>query len=192
MILQRYQFSRIRSVVGLSLLMAITSVRAHLMVEQHGTINFANGGAFLVLSVPVSAFDGVDDDGDGALSVRELGRHITEVEQQFYNSVQLLGGRGEPLPLQGLLMSLAPSDHAAASPAKQLIAFGRFAVTGAMTSLDLRITLQGKNSEEKSISVTATRDRRSQEMVFTPDRQYHSIFPATILNKSFAEQVTTF
>ena len=149
MILQRRRLGLIRFVTGLSVLMAITSVRAHLMVEQHGTINFANGGAFLVLSVPVSAFDGVDDNGDGALSARELDQHSAEVEQQFYDSVQLLDGRGEPLPLQGLLMSLVSPDHAPAAPARQLIAFGRFPVTDAMTSLDLRIVLQGEASEEK-------------------------------------------
>ena len=187
MILQRRRLGLIRFVTGLSVLMAITSVRAHLMVEQHGTINFANGGAFLVLSVPVSAFDGVDDDGDGALSPRELDQHSAEVEQQFYDSVQLLNGRGEPLPLQGLLISLVSPDHAPTAPARQLIAFGRFPVTDAMTSLDLRIVLQGETSEEKNISITATREGSSQEMVFTPDRQHHSIFPTTFVNKKLME-----
>jgi hypothetical protein len=187
MILQRHGLGLIRLVTGLSLLMVITSVRAHFMVEQHGTINFTNGGAFLVLSVPVSAFDGVDDDGDGALSARELGQHTAEVEQQFYDSVQLLNGRGESLPLQGLLMSLVSTDHAPTAPARQLIAFGRFAVTDAITPLDLRIVLQGKTSEEKNITITATRDGSSQEMVFSPDRQHHSIFSATFVNKNLAE-----
>jgi hypothetical protein len=187
MIPQRY-FRRVaRFVAAICMMVAVTSVRAHLMVEQHGTINFANGGAFLVLSIPVSAFDGVDDDGDSALSARELGQHTAEVEQQLYDSVQLLDGTGEPLPLQGLLMSLVPPDHSPSAPARQLLAFGRFPVTAAMTSLGLRIALQGENPEEKNISITATRDGSSQEMVFTPDRQYHSIFPATFVNRNLTE-----
>jgi hypothetical protein len=187
MILPRHYLGLIRFVTGLGVLMAITSVRAHLMVEQHGTINFTNGGAFLVLSVPVSAFDGIDDDGDGALSVRELGQYTVEVKQQVYDSVQLLDGRGEPLPLQGLLISLVSPDHAPTVPARQLIAFGRFPVTDTMTSLGLRIALQGEAPEEKNISITATRDGSSQEMTFTPDRQYHLIFPSTFVHRNLTE-----
>ena len=184
MIPQHYFRRYARFVAAICMMTAVTSVRAHLMVEQHGTVNFANGGAFLVLSIPVSAFDGVDDD---ALSARELGQHTAEVEQQLYDCVQLLGGTGEPLPLQGLLMSLVPPDHAPSAPARHLIAFGRFPVTDAMTSLGLRIALQGETPEEKNISITATRDGSSQEVVFTPDRQYHSIFPATFVNRNLTE-----
>ena len=76
-----------RLVITIFLLMSVTTLHAHLMVEQHGTINFANGGAFLVLSVPVSAFSGVDDDGDGALSAVELSRHSKVVEEQLHDGV---------------------------------------------------------------------------------------------------------
>ena len=69
---KRYCRSVVRCVTTLCAMATVTTAHAHLMVEQHGTINFTNGGAFLVLSVPVSAFDGVEDDGDGALSAKEL------------------------------------------------------------------------------------------------------------------------
>ena len=104
----RYCRGTSRFVAAICVMMAVTSTRAHLMVEQHGTVNFANGGAFLVLSVPVSAFDGVDDNDDRALSAEELRRHTAEVEQR--------------------------------------------------------------------ISITATRDGKSHKMVFTPDREFHTLF----------------
>lgn len=172
-----------RFVTAICLVMAVTAVHAHLMVEQHGTVNFANGGAFLVLSVPVTAFDGVDDDGDGALSAKELSRHTSEVEQQLDDGVQLLDESGEPLPLQGLLLSLVPPDHAPTAPARQLVALGRFPVDDAMSSLGLRIALQGEAPEEQHISVTATRDGQSHVMEFTPDREFHAMFP----NENFVE-----
>ena len=167
--------SHVVTVICLS--MVVTTVSAHLMVEQHGTVNFANGGAFLVLSVPVSAFDGVDDDADGALSAKELSRHTSEVEQQIHASVQLLDESGEPLPLQGLLMSLVPPDHAPTAPASQLIVLGRFPITDAMTSLGLRIALQGEAPEEQQFNITATCDGQSREMAFTSDRDFHTVFP---------------
>jgi hypothetical protein len=40
---------------------------AHLMVAQHGTLNIVDDGVFMVLSLPISAFDGIDDDKDGNL-----------------------------------------------------------------------------------------------------------------------------
>ena len=164
-------------VTAICLVMAATTVHAHLMVEQHGTVNFADGGAFLVLSVPVSAFDSIDDDGDGALSAKELSLHSAAVEQQLHDSVQLLDDLGTPLPLQGLLLSLVPLDHAPTAPARQLIALGRFPVDDAISSLGLRIALQGEAPEEQNINITATRNGQSHEMVFTPDREYHTIFP---------------
>ena len=48
---------------------------AHMMVAQHGTLNVVNEVAFMVLSVPVSAFEGIDDDGDGQLSMEEFTQH---------------------------------------------------------------------------------------------------------------------
>ena len=176
MMAKRYLRGVARCMITLCVLAALTPAHAHLMVEQHGTINFANGGAFLVLSVPVSAFDGV-------LSAKELSRHTSEVEQQIHDSVQLLDESGEPLPLQGLLLSLVPPDHAPTAPARQMIVLGRFPVNDAMSSPGLRIALYGAAPGERSISVTATRDGQSHDMVFTPDREYHTVFP----NKSFED-----
>jgi hypothetical protein len=48
---------------------------AHLMVAQHGTLNVVDDGVFMVLSLPVSAFDGVDDDNDGKVSMLEFNNH---------------------------------------------------------------------------------------------------------------------
>lgn len=177
---KRHLHSIARVATTICVFMAVTTAHAHLMVKQHGTINFANGGAFLVLSVAVSAFDGVDDNGDGVLSAKELSRHTSEVEQQIHDSVQLLDESGEPLPLQGLLLSLVSPDHAPTAPARQLIALGRFPVDDAIASPGLRIALHGAAPEEQHISITATRDGQSHEMVFTPGREVHTIFPNQI------------
>jgi len=161
--------------VAICLLIPVTTARAHLMVEQHGTVNFANGGAFLVLSIPVSAFDGVDDDGDGALSAQELSRHTAEVERQINDGVQLLDDSGKPLPLQGLLMSLTPPDNAPSAPARHLVAMGRFPVDDAMSSPVLRVTLQGEAPDEQHFSITATRDGLSHVMEFSSDREFQAL-----------------
>ena len=58
-----------RYLTGLCLLLcAIAPAQAHLMVAQHGTLNLVGDGVYMVLSLPVSAFAGSDDDGDDKLS----------------------------------------------------------------------------------------------------------------------------
>ena len=49
------------------------------MVARHGTLNFVDDGAFMVLSLPMSAFEGIDDDGDGKVSMIEFNNHRTGI-----------------------------------------------------------------------------------------------------------------
>ena len=178
----RYFYRGVSQVAtGISLLMAVATAQAHLMVEQHGTVNFANGGAFLVISIPVSAFDGIDDNDDGAISSKELSLHTSQIEQQIHHGVQLLDESGNPMLLQGLLLSLTPPHDAPTHPATQLVALGRFLVDDAMRSPGLRISLHGKASKERQIKITATRDGHSHVMEFTSDRDFHTMFPDEIL-----------
>ncbi len=159
------------------LLTATPNSQAHLMAEQKGTLNVADGGAFLVLSAPVSAFKGVDDNKDGALSTEELSNHLDHVKQQIYQGIQLLNESGTSLPLRGLLLSLVHVDGNLSNPATQIMALGRFAVKDYMASFNLGVTLQGKAPKENKITITATRNGRSHKMVFTLDDDQHLLFP---------------
>lgn len=53
---------------------------------------------------------------------------------------------------------------------------GRFPVTENMSSLRLRLLLRGKVPNEKSISLTATRNGLSHKMIFTDENNLHSLF----------------
>ena len=123
-------------VMGL-LLTAAPGSQAHLMAEQKGTLNFVDGGAFLVLSSPVSVFKGVDDNKGGALSTEELSNHLDHVKQHIYQGIQLLNESGTSLPLRGLLLSLVHVDDNPSNPATQVLALGRFAVKDYMASFNL-------------------------------------------------------
>jgi hypothetical protein len=161
------------------------SAHAHLMVAQKGTLNFSGDGAYLLLSLPVSALVRVDDDGDGLLSARELQAHTADIERQVRAAVQLLRG-GRALPLQGLLLNLSPPDHpaghAAAHPgshtgsntathtadaaARQLVVMGRFAlaadaVPAAGSVYRFRIGLFGRAAAERRIDMVFTQREAS-------------------------------
>ena len=84
---QRWRPATLAGLALCGALLAAVSAQAHLMAAQKGTLNIVGDAAFLVLSVPVSALQGVDDDGDGALSVAELRAHTDTVRSQVQAGV---------------------------------------------------------------------------------------------------------
>ena len=52
----------ISTVIFLSSILFSSHLYAHVMVAQHGTLNVVDNDVFMVLSLPVSAFEGVDDE----------------------------------------------------------------------------------------------------------------------------------
>lgn len=187
------------------------AAQAHLMVAQRGTLNIVaapassahsagsaatsgtdtagSAGAFLVLSIPVSALQGVDDDHDGLLSATELQRHAARIERQLRAQVQLLGNAGA-LPLRGLMLQLSPPDETPGAPAAQLVMLGRFALgtLGAPgAALHLNIGLQGQHAGEQRFDVFVTRQDHgashafrptpAQHLVIEPKRQTQAVLP---------------
>jgi hypothetical protein len=98
----------VRSLGLAALLLISTSVQAHLMVSEHGTLNLVGDGGFLVLSLPAAAFPFADDDGDGRLALAELRVHQARLTAAVQAGVLLRDDAG-PRPLEGVLLSLSPS-----------------------------------------------------------------------------------
>jgi hypothetical protein len=153
-----------------------TSVQAHLMVAQRGTLNVVGDGVYMVMSLPVSAFKGVDDDGDGMLSLAEGNAHIHELEEQVRDGVQLLGPQGA-LPLEGLMITLAPPDNAPSAPAAHLVVVGRYALGSAADGLSMKLSLFGTSSAEQTQEITVTRGAEKQRLVLAPGREQRNILP---------------
>ena len=169
---------------GVLLSAALTSpATAHLMVAQRGTLNFVGDGSFVVLSLPVSAFAGTDDDGDGKLSVTEFTKHRPAIVDAVNEQVQLLD-QGNPLPLQGMMLSpVVPHTVPGAPkvPADQLVVMGRFdlaGLKGATSELKFHVGLFGKQAEEQSLEITATQvvEPKKHKMVLTPKQPKARLF----------------
>jgi hypothetical protein len=157
-------------------LLCWTSAQAHLMVAQRGTLNIVGDGAYMVMSLPVSAFKGIDDDGDGLLSLAEGNAHIRDLETQVRKGVQLSGPQGA-LPLEGLMITLSPSDNAPSSPAAHLVVVGRYALGAATDGLSMKVDLFGKSTAEQTQEITVTRGVEKQRMVLAPGRAQREILP---------------
>lgn len=171
--------------------MALTAAQGHLIVDQKGTLNFVDDGAFLVISLPVTAFDGSDDDGDGRLSFAEMARHTKAIQRQIRDRVRLIDGSGAK-PLEGLLLNLSVADDAPSAPVTHLVAMGRFAL-GAharqikqgpfeathVEALRFEASLFGRTKAEQTLTVTLKHGQQTQLLLLSPDHPSGRVFPTT-------------
>ena len=176
-ILQRVGGAAARRWLAIALLWlaAVPAAQAHLMVAQRGTLNIVDDGAFMVLSLPVSAFRGVDDDGDGRLSMAEFGKHRQAIASAVTREVQLSDPQGAR-PLAGLMLTLSPPDQDPTGPAAQLIAMGRFALAAPEQPLRMQVGLFGSTPAEQTLQLTVTHRSEAGLLVLTPERPHRALF----------------
>lgn len=158
-------------------LLAWPSAHAHLMVAQRGTLNLVGDGAFVVLSLPVSAFSGADDDGDGLLSLAELQAHASDLQRQVAQGVQLWSDAGQR-PLQGLMLQLSPDEHLPTDSARQLLAMGRFALNGQTQNLRLSLALFGTGADEQAQHIVVSQGERAHRLVLSPTQPEGLVLPS--------------
>jgi hypothetical protein len=177
--------------VGLALcgaLLGTAPAQAHLMAAQKGTLNLVGDAAFLVLSVPVSALKGVDDNGDGGLSTVELQAHAGTIRAQVQAGVQLRGAAGSA-PLHLMMLDVTPPESAPGAAPRHLVVMGRFqlgrpavqpgaAERAAPESRSLAFTLFGAAAAEQQQDLTITRQEETQWLRFVPERPIHALLPS--------------
>ena len=144
------------------------SASAHLLVAQKGTLNLSGTGAYLMVSIPTSALQGVDDDGDGLLSAQELQAHESSVTQQLKAGLQL-SDAGGARPLEIIALTLSPKNKQVNVPADQLVVSGRYALADATTPLTFQAKLFGSAEAERSLNLTVTREyNQPRLLILTP------------------------
>jgi HupE / UreJ protein len=158
-------------------LLTLSGAHAHLIVSQRGTLNIVGNGAYMVLSLPVSAFAGIDDSGDGRLSLDELRTHAGSIEAQVHGGVQLVSSEGVHM-LEGVMLNTAPPDNAPAAPAEQLVVMGRFPLDPQVTHLTFTLGLFGKGSGEQVEQIAVTRGSETQLMTLTPQLNQGDVLPS--------------
>lgn len=161
----------------LLLLMSISPANAHLMVAQRGTLNLVDNGVFMVLSLPVSAFADIDDDGDEKLSKEEFALHRPAIVDTINTHIRLFDQNG-PRPLEGMMLSpVTPHDDPIA-PTKQLVVMGRFVLDSSSTKLSFHAGLFGQQPDEQVLTVTAKDKARAlkHKMVLTPEQNNVQLF----------------
>ena len=146
-----------------------TPSQAHLIVAQSGTLNFVDGGAFLVLSMPPSAFSGIDENGDGEIAPTEVVNQLDAIKKQVHKGIELSDGTTGGVPLKGLLVSAVHLEENAKNPVAQLMILGRFAISDPTPPVSLNIRLYGEVPEEAYYSVAVKHAGRTQKFLFSKE-----------------------
>jgi hypothetical protein len=161
------------NIYSLLLLLGIAATpiaNAHLMVAQHGTLNFLHDDVFMVLSVPMSAFKEVDSNKDGNITMIEFNNHRTAIIKAVKNNVSLMDNNNR-LTLNGLMLSPVVPHHGSAQPITQLTLMGKFKLPSRNSSTTLRplkfkMNLFGQNKAENTIEITATNKADNKKHIF--------------------------
>ena len=156
-------------------LAALSSVAsAHLMVAQKGTLKLGKGGYYFVVSLPVSAFSGVDDDADGSLNKRELKAHDAALKAAIVEGFTLKSVSKGPLPIEGLLLQMGHTHSK--RRAKHIIAMGRFNVDAEVRDLTLETGLFGTGKRASRLTIAFTRGNDKERAILTPEAPSHRLF----------------
>jgi hypothetical protein len=156
---------------GPALLLAICALpaQAHLLVAQHGTLNLVDNAVFMAMSIPISAFAGIDANGDGDVTMIEFNRHREAVVASVQESVSLTDGEGR-LGLQGVLLSPVTPHDGPTGSLTDVTVLGRFDLRNASTALRFENRLYAQEESRQSMKISATRpsDGYRTEFVLTP------------------------
>lgn len=169
------QIATALSAVLVCTLMAVPSW-GHLMVAQKGSLRFEGERAYLVVSLPVSAFSGLDQDGDGGVTEREFDSHRAEVLAQVQRAV-LLQSSSSIIRLTDVLLSpetshspAAADSHSGSGAAEspvvdQVTVLGVFPLGASKDELALSIELYGSAADEQAYEMRVSNSQTTTRQV---------------------------
>jgi hydrogenase/urease accessory protein HupE len=148
---------------------------AHLLPAQNGTLHVVENSVYTVVSVPVSALPGVDDNHDGLISVSELNRHSGDIAAQFRARFHLTNGAEAGRPL--FTWALMPQSYGLpAGGAGYVVVLQRTVFSQPPKSLALNTDLFGSASGEGQMTFRASEGKVAEVAVLNPASPTHRFF----------------
>jgi len=195
-------------------LLVATPARAHMIPPQHGTLNVLADSVFEVVAVPVTALRGVDDNGDGRLSVAEVSAHESDLQSQIGARFRLYDGEprrwfdfgaGEEMHEGKQEFVLVRAEHdervepgelstAPAGPgAKHVLVLMKTRFPAAPRALRLETDLFGTAAGEGQLEIRATRGKEAEIAILDSTGSargfFHEARPTTLLAAVGVERV---
>lgn len=153
-----------------ALLLAGGGAQAHLLPRAQGTLNLRGADAYVMLSVPVSALSGADDDGDRLLSAAELARHHAALRRQIAAGFMVRDG-GRPGTSEALL--LLPEGAARAA---DLIVLQHTRFAAPPDAPEVETSLFADTPAGRQVSMRVVRGADTELAVLTPDVPSRRLF----------------
>ena len=144
------------AMLSIALAVSSSAAGAHLLPAQNATLHIANGRAYVVYSAPVSAFDGIDYDGDRLLSGDELNRHKDYIAQAFTKRFSLRAAGGNAISPEFVWISSPETDLARPPPTTYVVIMTGFPLSGLVKDIRVNTDLFGRNAGEGEIALRAT------------------------------------
>lgn len=168
------------SLLTILMLYGLISVQAsaHLMVAQHGTLNIIDNNAFMVLSLPISGFENIDDNNNGEISMIEFNSHRAAITFQVRKHIKMRDEQGN-IVLEEIILSPVISHDDESQSISQLTILGKFNLRNNSDNLVFQADIYGKAETEKHLALTAKRKAKSQIQTFelTPNASSKALFP---------------
>lgn len=160
-----------------ALLAALAPAAAHLLPAQTATMNIVGSDAYCVVSVPLSALRGIDDNRDGRASPSEIARHSDEIARQF-NAGFAVTADGQPgLPL--MTMAWPPQTDASQPDSSYIVVLHSVRFPAPPRHPMVKTSLFGTGAGEAQMTMTAKHDKRAETAeaaVLRPGAEAHIFF----------------
>ncbi|MDH7976098.1 HupE/UreJ family protein [Sphingomonas sp. AR_OL41] len=145
---------------------------AHLLPRANATLHLKGDKGYLVVSVPVSALRGVDDDRNGLLDGGELARHHAAITRQFGERFHLASPDGATK--WGFIWAAHPgSDNGETGPAPYVVLLAGAQFARPPASVTIRTDLFG-SGDDAQMTLRVRRDEDVEVGVFTAATPEHS------------------
>ncbi|WP_166109065.1 hypothetical protein [Pseudoalteromonas sp. Z9A5] len=165
------------SMVALGLLSTPNLANAHLMVADHGTLNFVDNNVFIVLSIPMSAFKGVDENKDGKVSIEEFNAHKKQISKRVKKNVYLADHQYK-FTIDGLLLNPEASHKHKNTNIDQITITGRYSMPTKLTKVNFNVKLFSNDKHKQRYQITATNKKQklTHQFDLTPTSPLSKVF----------------
>jgi hydrogenase/urease accessory protein HupE len=150
------------------------ALHAHLLPKQNATINIVEQTAYLVVSVPVTALKGLDDDENGSLSLQEIQNHTKDIEQQVASRLRVVAG--DLVGIAVLTMVMAPHTDGSSHESDYVVVLHRVDFAAPPMQPRLETDLFGTKQGESQMTITATRGKESEVAILELGTSSYTFF----------------
>ncbi len=171
-----------RVLLAFGLLIVPKPALCHLMPENTGTVHVVGNSAFVVVSIPVSAFHGITTEADGALTAADLRLSNQTMRGQFDAHFQIRDASlgGQPV-LTWILMPQGGQDpQLGAARTSYVVVMHRVNFSGEPRHLYLHTDFFVANRRDKMLTLKVSRDKEVQMLALTPGAVHFKLLPGKL------------